>query len=472
MLEIPELSLVVLIGACGSGRRTFAATHLPPETSLSAGLCSPSGASGRPDREKTVAPGFQPTPAGLPGEPANGSELATLARGFFSPEIAELHRQLRKRLASGQLTFVIAPTLRFWQRRALLDLAKRAYTQAVAIVFDLPEDLLQRRNQAMGEQGRSPAEIQQQVRTLRQALPDMKHEGFHRVYILRTAAQVDAAQVSLCKMPSNFKELRGPFDIIGDVHGCADELEELLARLSYQRLPLDEGGETPHLDQTYPFAYRHPQGRMAIFVGDLVDRGPRILHTCDIVRNMQASAAALCVPGNHDDKFMRLLKGHKVKIENGLETSLAALQALPEEQRGPYQQALRDFFERLPSHLVLNRGYLVVAHAGIKSAMIGRDAARVRDFTLYGETTGETDPYGLPVRLNWAEHYHGRGNIVYGHTPVAEPAWQNNTINIDTGCVYGGKLTALRYPEMELVSVPARREYAKSKRPFLTPNRG
>jgi len=121
------------------------------------------------------------------------------------------------------------------------------------------------------------------------------------------------------------------------------------------------------------------------------------------------------------------------------------------------------------SHYVLDDGKLVVAHAGMKESMQGRGSAAVRDFALFGETTGEIDEFGLPVRYNWAAEYRGSAMVVYGHTPVPEAEWLNRTINIDTGCVFGGKLTALRYPERELISVPARQTYAESKKPFLAP---
>ena len=101
--------------------------------------------------------------------------------------------------------------------------------------------------------------------------------------------------------------------------------------------------------------------------------------------------------------------------------------------------------------------------------MQGRGSGKVRDFALYGETTGETDEFGLPVRYNWAAEYRGAAMVVYGHTPVPEPEWLNRTVNIDTGCVFGGKLTALRYPEKEFVSVPAARTYCEPARPFLEP---
>jgi protein phosphatase len=133
-----------------------------------------------------------------------------------------------------------------------------------------------------------------------------------------------------------------------------------------------------------------------------------------------------------------------------------------EEDRGK----LASFLEGLISHYVLDGGRLVVAHAGLREEMHGRDSGGVREFCLYGETTGETDEFGLPVRANWAAGYRGKAIVVYGHTPIPEPEWLNNTVNIDTGAVFGGKLTALRYPEREFVSVAAAREYSVSARPL------
>jgi len=101
--------------------------------------------------------------------------------------------------------------------------------------------------------------------------------------------------------------------------------------------------------------------------------------------------------------------------------------------------------------------------------MLGRDSRSVRSFGLYGDTSGQLDERGLPERFNWAADYQGKTTVVYGHTPVAEPEWLNNTVCIDTGAVFGGKLTALRWPERELVSVPARQAYAELRRPFGLP---
>ena len=206
----------------------------------------------------------------------------------------------------------------------------------------------------------------------------------------------------------------------------------------------------------------HPRGRKAVFVGDLVDRGPGVVEVLKLVMSMTADGVGLCVAGNHESKLLRKLRGRNVQVSHGLAESLAQLDMESPE----FRQQVAVFLDGLISHYVLDDGELVVAHAGMKTEYQGRASARVRDFCLYGETTGETDEFGLPVRTNWADGYRGRTTVVYGHTPVVEPAWLNRTINIDTGCVFGGKLTALRYPENELVSVPAARVYYEPIRPL------
>ena len=250
-------------------------------------------------------------------------------------------------------------------------------------------------------------------------------------------------------LPPNHPELTGPFDIIGDVHGCLDELRALLALLGYQ---VGEG-VTP------------PPGRTVVFLGDLVDRGPGIAGVLELVMGLAAAGTALCVAGNHDVKLVRHLKGKNVRLTNGLAESVAQLA----RETPAFRQQVLEFLESRASHYVLDGGRLVVAHGGLPEALHGRDDGAVRAVALYGATTGQTDDLGLPVRLNWAADYRGAALVVYGHTPVAQPEWLNNTLNIDTGCVFGGRLTALRYPEKELVSVPAARAYAETHRTCLDP---
>jgi hypothetical protein len=256
------------------------------------------------------------------------------------------------------------------------------------------------------------------------------------------------------RLHNDRRELTGPFDLIGDVHGCREELELLLVRLGYDIARDEQGrGVDAH----------HPDGRSVVFLGDLVDRGPDTPGVLRLAMGMVAAGHALCVTGNHEDKLLRALRGRQVKVAHGLAESLAQL-----DTAGPeFIAAVVRFLDGLVVHYVLDEGRLVVAHAGLKEAYHGRASGRVRSFALYGETTGETDEYGLPVRYSWAAEYRGAATVVYGHTPTPRPEWVNNTICLDTGVVFGGSLTALRYPTRELVSVPARRVYYEPARPLV-----
>jgi Calcineurin-like phosphoesterase len=258
------------------------------------------------------------------------------------------------------------------------------------------------------------------------------------------------------RQPIDRRGERGPFDLIGDVHGCIDELQSLLERLGY--------GIAPAAGRSR-WQAEAPAGRRAVFVGDLVDRGPSSASVLALVMDMVADGTALAVVGNHDDKLRRALIGRQVALTHGLEATLAEMKALPEG----FRARVRDFVAALPSHLWLDGGRLVVAHAGIKPEMFGRDDDSVRRFCLYGDVSGGRDAQGLPVRYNWAARYSGAAAIVYGHTPVPAAEWQNNTLCLDTGCAFGGRLSALRWPECEIVSVPAREAYARRIRPFGHP---
>ena len=401
----------------GSGKSTFGRTHFLPSEVISSDFCR-----------------------GLVSDDENAQDATNDAFDL-------LHYIAGKRLARGRLTVVDATNVQTEARKPLVDLARRYHVLPVAIVFDLPERLCQDRNRDRPDRDFGPHVIRNQQRQLRRGLRGLRREGFRQIHVLDSPEAVDAASILRTPLWNNKKSEHGPFDVIGDVHGCADELEELLGLLGYG---LVDG------------AYAHPDGRRAIFVGDLVDRGPRILDAVRIARAMVERGSAFAVPGNHDQKLVRALRGRDVRITHGLDRSLAELDAHPEEREG-----VAVFLDSLVSHYVFDDGNLVVAHAGMKEEMQGRGSGKVRDFALYGETTGETDEFGLPVRWNWAAEYRGHAMVVYGHTPVPDPEWLNRTINIDTGCVFGGRLTALRYPEQELVSVPARAVYAEPAKPFL-----
>ena len=335
----------------------------------------------------------------------------------------------------------------------MVELAREYHCLPVAIVFDLPERVCQERNRDRPDRDFGPHVIRQQSQQLRRSLRGLEREGFRHVFLLSSQEEVDSATIERQPLWNNLKSEHGPFDIIGDVHGCYDELVELLTKLGYESGP--QAG-----------AWHHPAGRKLIFLGDLVDRGPKIPEVVRLVMDSVQIGSALCVPGNHDIKFMRAIWGKDVQITHGLADSLEQFKAYEEHYRG-FSRVAADFINKLVSHYLLDDGKLVVAHAGMKESMQGRGSGKVREFALFGETTGETDEFGLPVRYNWAAEYRGKAMVIYGHTPVPTPEWLNRTINIDTGCVFGGKLTALRYPEKELVWVAAKHTYAESKKPFL-----
>ena len=167
---------------------------------------------------------------------------------------------------------------------------------------------------------------------------------------------------------------------------------------------------------------------------------------------MVAAGTAFCVAGNHEAKLLKALRGKNVKRSHGLDASMEQL----ELETAEFRAGVERFIDGLISHYVLDGGRLVVAHAGLIERYHGRASGRVREFCLYGQTTGETDEYGLPVRYPWATEYRGRAVVVYGHTPVPAAEWLNNTLCVDTGCVFGGRLTALELSRTDHGLCPGR----------------
>lgn len=420
-ITIPELALVVLIGPSGCGKSTFGRTHFKSTEVLSSDFCRGLVADNENDQSAT------------------------------KDAFEVLHFVARKRLAAGRLTVIDATNVQPDARKPLVAVAREFHVLPVALVFNFPEKVCQERNRTRPDRDFGPHVIRNQAQQLRRSIRGLDREGFRHVHVFNSPEEIEGLEIERQPLWNNLKHEHGPFDIIGDVHGCFDELTALMRRLGYS---IEQNGTE--------YCVAAPDGRKPVFLGDLVDRGPKIPDVLRLVMSMVKAGSAVCVPGNHDMKLLRKLRGKDVQIAHGLADSLAQL----ESESPEFKQQVTDFIDGLVSHYVLDDGKLVVAHAGMKEEMQGRGSGAVRSFALFGETTGETDEYGLPVRYNWAAEYRGRAMVVYGHTPVAEPEWLNRTINIDTGCVFGGKLTALRYPEKELVSFPALSQYYAPAKPF------
>ena len=415
-IEIPEFALVAMIGATSSGKTTFANKHFLPTEVLSS------------DFFRAMV--------------CDDENNQNVSKDAFDL----LYYAANKRLDRMKTTVIDATNLQPSARKQVIDLAHEQNVHTVAIVLNLPESELLKRNKERAERDISERVVRKQCTDLKRCIRYLKKDGFRFVYVLNSREDIDSVEIVRTKLWNNKKDEHGPFDIIGDIHGCYDELKMLLEKLGYVR---KDG------------VFMHPYGRRAAFLGDLCDRGMKNIDVLRLVIDMVKSGNAIAVPGNHDVKLLKYLQGKNVQKTHGLDITVSQL----ESQNDGFKNEVREFLDGLVSHYVLDDGKLVISHAGIKEEYIGRGSAKVRDFCLYGETTGETDEYGLPVRLNWAADYRGRATVVYGHIPQTEVQSVNGTFCIDTGCVFGGSLTAFRYPEREPVNVKALKQYyAPTKR--------
>ena len=358
----------------------------------------------------------------------------SFAKKYFKQEEMvnkeDLESKAEERLEARKLTVILLEDQKEQAYEIFIQLAKRHHCKPAAFILQT-----------------SPEE--EEARRIEALTATLQKKGFKQIERVDCEQDDQHMTIRRIKLANNKREDHGPFDIIGDIHGCYKELYTLLEKLGYK---VDEKA----------YKIEGMESRKVVFAGDLVDRGPEIVKVLKLVMGMVKEGRAYCVLGNHDGKLQRKLKGSKVQVVHGLEKTMEELEKEPEA----FRQEVKDFLDTLVSHYVLDEGRLVVAHAGLKERLQGRESKTIRDLAMFGETTGRVDQFGLPVRLNWSENYEGDALVVYGHTPQRETKIIHNTINIDTGCVYGGKLTAFRYPERELVQVQAERTYYESARPF------
>lgn len=425
MIAIPDFSLVVLIGATGAGKSSFAARWFKACEIVSSDLCRAMITDDANDQSVS----------------ADAFELVGAIAG--------------KRLKHRRLAVIDATNVRAADRRQWIELARCWHALPVAIVLDPGLDVCIARNRMRPDRDFSPSVPRRMVEEIRRGSGKLHLEGFRQVWKLSSEDSIAAAALERRPLWTDLRGEHGPFDIIGDVHGCADELQELLGALGYE---LSWNGRE--------VAITAPATRKLVFAGDLCDRGPKSPEVLRIAMAAVASGCGYVVQGNHDRKLSRWMNGRKVQISHGFQDTIDHLASEPEE----FRRSVRAFVDGLHSHYWFDEGRLAVAHAGLREEMIGRGSPAVRAFALFGDTSGESDEFGLPLRHDWARDYRGKTTVIYGHTPVPEAEWVNNTMCIDTGCVFGGKLTALRWPERETVQVAARQVYCTPARPLMAPS--
>ncbi len=321
-------------------------------------------------------------------------------------------------------------------RQRIINVAKRTNREAIAIILDLPIEVLLERNKKLPYPKPKNKEIISLSKNIKDVEKTILEESFAKVYVLNSQEEIDELEIIREKLPCNKKDINGPFDIIGDIHGCNKPLNQLLQQLGYQKDDND--------------TFYHPEGRIAIFAGDMVDKGTGNMATLKIVINMVNNGTGMAVIGNHDDRLLRYLTGNEVDTTHGMQNTIAELKNQPES----FKVEILNFLQNLPSHLVLDEEKLVVVHAAIKPEFINKNSKAVREFCMYGQTEGDLNSFEVPTRIfEWTKSFTGKTTIVYGHTPSWEVKKLSNTYCVDTGCVLGHKLTALRYPEMEIVNV-------------------
>jgi predicted kinase len=421
MVHIPDFCLVVLMGPPAAGKSTFAAKCFRPSEVISL------------DQLRLMI-----------SDDAHDAGSGAAAAGLMYQIIAE-------RLSRRLLTVIDTTGLTPGEHDKFFLIAKQHQADIRFIAFDIHKKICLARN-ALRSQPVPEDILIAYAKAMKDAINVCgQDKRYYPFTVFRSVEEVDRAVVERIPLECDARDLTGPFDIVGDIHGCREELEHLLVTLGYEM--------RPDADIADRLVWSHPEGRTMIFVGDFTDRGPDSPGVMQIVMNMVDAGTGLAVLGNHDEKFRRQLEGRHIQVGTALQGTLEQFDALPENVRDALFDRMRIFFNQLPVHLWLDHGKLVVAHAGLKEAFHGRVSSEIKSFALFGDVTGEKDKHGYPVRLDWAQDYAGSAVVVHGHVALAATRILNNVFSIDTGCAFGGNLTALRYPEIELVSVPSLANY-------------
>ncbi|WP_079508747.1 polynucleotide kinase-phosphatase [Mesobacillus jeotgali] len=367
---------------------------------------------------------------------------------IISKEAFEMMDSLiRTRCRLNKLTLVDATHLQPDDRKRYIAMARESHVPIVSIVLDVPEKVLLERDEQRANP-RSKRRIKQQYQVFTREKRFMKKEGIRSIYFVK---EVDEIELTRRSHPLEL-EVGAGIDIIGDIHGCYDEMIELLEKLGYKKDNED--------------LYLHPEGRRFLSIGDVMSRGPQSLRSMIFFYRHVEKGLAYMIDSNHGWKIARWLDGKKVTLSHGDEKVEQEFWQYEEEYgaeaASEWRFMLKDFLLKSPSHYILKKNGIptvVCAHAGIKDEYIGKQSPEVSDFCRYGDTDGFNEK-GKPVRKDWFIGHQTSQLIVWGHDPKPQPLKINNSLNIDQGAVFGGNLTAFRYPEKQIVSVKAREDYS------------
>ena len=425
-IAVTDPGLVILVGCSGSGKSTLARRLFAEHEIVSL------------DHYRAVI---------------SGSRYDLSATKDAADMVAEIvERRLRRRL----LTVVDATNVRSEDRRRWIESAEKTHSLVTAVVLDPDLSFCHRNAEERDGERYSAKALSLQASLFKRDRRKLKHEGIRNVVTLQSPREIENAELVRKPVWNDRRHDHGPFDVVGDIHGATDEAEELLARLGWAVTWSGEGeDQVPVLS--------HPEGRKLVFLGDVVDRGPRSRDALLLMESAVKSGVGYAVASNHDHRFMRWLLGNEVTMGHGLELTVAEFEGTSEE----YRRRLGEFLYGLQAQLVFDGGSLAVAHAGLEESMILGASRQMRDFALHGSRTSP-DENGKTTRIDWAASYSGMTHVVYGHTVVDEAVWFNRTLCLDTGAVFGGSLSALRWPENEIVSVKAYRAYADLSGPVVT----
>ncbi|MDM5234548.1 polynucleotide kinase-phosphatase [Lysinibacillus pakistanensis] len=438
-ITIPSIGIVLLIGPSNSGKSTLL------QHWVNTGILSPSEIISS-DTYRTLV--SDSNYINFQGHSQEEAEL--LYEQYFAistQAFAVMERVLEARCTLNKCTFVDATHLKSEERQQYILLGKKLHVPVCAIVLDIPlEELLQR--DTMRKDPRGIKRIKQQARLLKSEKRLIKKESFLKTYFVK---EIEALTLTRQESPL-YLNVDAGLDIIGDIHGCYDELLELLKKLEYE--VNNEG------------YFIHPQGRRFVSVGDIMSRGPKSIKTMEFFERHIERGLAFMTDSNHGWKIARWLDGRNVSLHHGDELVEAEFMDYENTYGGAQTAALKARLAKCllaaPSHYVLmNKGLAsaVVTHAGIRDRYIGKQSSRISDFCRYGDVQ-ELNISGKPIRNDWFTEHQTSQLIIWGHDPKINPLKQNHTLNIDQGVVFGGQLTAFRYPEQTIISVNAYKNYA------------